>query len=160
VTFSLAGEQVENLTLTLSADINGTGNSLANVIVGNSGDNVIDGATGSDTLTGLTGSDSFMFADALGAANIDSITDFNVAADTIVLDNAIFATIVGTGVLTAAQFRANSAGVAGDADDRIIYETDTGNLFFDSNGNAAGGSIQFAVLDAGLALNNQDFLVV
>ena len=72
----------------------------------------------------------FIFDTALSAAtNVDQMMDFNVADDTIVLENAIFATIVGTGILTAAQFVANASGTAQDADDRIVYETDTGNLF-------------------------------
>ena len=116
--------------------------------------------TGSDTLTGAAGSDTFVFTNALGASNVDSITDFNVAADTIQLDSAIFNTIVGTGTLSLAQFTANACGTAQDADDRIIYDTDSGQLFFDSNGNAAGGSIQFATVAAGLALTNANFVVV
>ena len=62
--------------------------------------------------------------------------------------------------LTAAQFVANTAGTAQDASDRIVYETDTGKLFYDSNGNAAGGETQFAQLAAGLALTNNDFLIL
>ena len=49
---------------------------------------------------------------------------------------------------------------AADADDRIIYNSTSGALFFDSNGNAAGGSTLFARLSKGLALTSSDFLVV
>ena len=85
--------------------------------------------------------------------------DFSVA-DTIRLSSTIFNTIVGTGTLTAAQFVANASGTAQDANDRIIYETDTGKLFFDSNGSAAGGAKQFAQLSSGLALAANDFSIV
>jgi serralysin len=136
------------------------GNAFANAIVGNSGNNFINGASGSDTLTGWVGDDIFMFNTALGASNVDTITDFTVVDDTIRLDNAIFTSIAGTGVLTAAQFTANASGTAQDASDRIIYETDTGKLIYDSNGSAAGGAVQFALLDAGLALTNADFFIV
>ena len=44
--------------------------------------------------------------------------------------------------------------------DRIVYNSATGQLFFDSNGNAAGGSTLFANLATGLALSNTDFNVV
>jgi Ca2+-binding RTX toxin-like protein len=54
------GDSVEKLTLTGSANINGTGNSLDNVIVGNSGNNRIDGGTGADTLHGETGNDIYV----------------------------------------------------------------------------------------------------
>jgi len=160
VSYSLAGQYVEKLTLTGSGNISGTGNSLANTLVGNAGNNFLNGGTGSDVLTGGLGADTFVFRDAVGASNIDMITDFNVAADTIQLDNAVFSAIVGTGTLSLAQFTANASGTAQDATDRIVYETDTGKLFYDSNGNAAGGSIQFAKLSSGLALTNADFTVL
>jgi Ca2+-binding RTX toxin-like protein len=66
---------------------------------------------------------------------------------------------VGTGTLSAAQFVANASGTAQDANDRIIYETDTGKLLFDSNGSAAGGAVQFATVSPGLALTNARFSV-
>ncbi len=111
-------------------------------------------------LTGGLGADTFAFGSSLQASIVDTITDFNVAADTIRLDNAVFSAIVGTGTLSLAQFAANASGTAQDASDRIIYETDTGKLFYDSNGSAAGGAIQFAKLGAGLALTNADFTVI
>ena len=46
------GAKVENLTLTGSAHINGTGNGDANTITGNSGNNMLDGGAGADTMTG------------------------------------------------------------------------------------------------------------
>ena len=49
---------------------------------------------------------------------------------------------------------------AADAEDRIVYNSATGQLFFDSNGNAAGGSTLFANLTTGLALTNTDFHIV
>ena len=54
------GDSVEKLTLTGSANINGTGNSLDNVIVGNSGNNRIDGGAGADTLQGGAGNDVYI----------------------------------------------------------------------------------------------------
>jgi Ca2+-binding RTX toxin-like protein len=101
-----------------------------------------------------------MFNTAIGAGDVDTITDFNVANDTIRLENAIFTAIAGAGVLSAAQFIANASGTAQDASDRIIYETDTGALIYDSNGSTAGGAVQFALLDAGLALTNADLFIV
>ena len=56
VTFTLDSE-VENLTLTGSSDINGTGNNLSNTITGNSGINRLDGQGGTDHLVGGIGND-------------------------------------------------------------------------------------------------------
>lgn len=159
VSYRLSSD-VENLTLTGSGNVTGTGNSLANVLVGNAGNNTLNGGSGSDMLTGSGGSDSFVFNKALGPANVDTITDFNVVGDTIVLDHAIFSTIAGTGTLSAAQFTANASGMAKDGSDHIIYETDTGKLLYDSNGNASGGMTQFGQLDAGLALTHSDFFII
>ena len=53
-------ENVENLLLTGSTDIDGTGNDLKNVITGNSGANVLDGAGGMDTLKGAQGDDTYV----------------------------------------------------------------------------------------------------
>jgi trimeric autotransporter adhesin len=58
VTLTL-GNNVENLTLTGSGAINGTGNALNNVLTGNSGNNTLTGATGDDTYDGAAGNDTY-----------------------------------------------------------------------------------------------------
>jgi Ca2+-binding RTX toxin-like protein len=150
---------VENLTGSAFGDTL-TGNSVVNIILGGNGADTLNGRAGSDTMTGGAGNDNFLFDTALGVTNVDDVTDFNFVNDTIQLDNAIFNAIIGVGVLTASQFAANVTGTATDANDRIIYETDTGNLFYDTNGNAAGGSTLFATLTAGLGITNADFFIV
>ncbi|MFN0192762.1 MAG: calcium-binding protein, partial [Aestuariivirga sp.] len=78
----------ENLILSFADNVNATGNTLANEISGNSGNNYIDGRAADDTLTGGLGVDQFLFTTTLGAANIDTITDFDTASDFIRLENA------------------------------------------------------------------------
>lgn len=170
---------IERLTLLGSSNINGSGNGLNNLMTGNGANNIINGGAGSDTinggagtdrlfgnigndtLTGGTGADFFVFHSAPNAVtNVDTITDFSIAEDTISLENSVFTTIGAVGTLAAAAFVRNTTGLAQDASDRIIYESDTGNLFFDSNGSAAGGSVLIAVLDPGLLLTNLDFTVI
>ncbi len=72
VTYTLPAE-VENLTLTGSKAINGSGNVLANVIVGNDAVNCLTGGGGDDTLSGGGGNDIFIFA-ATGNG-IDTLAD-------------------------------------------------------------------------------------
>src|SRR5262249_38738808 len=57
VSFAL-GKFVENLTLTGTGDIDGTGNELNNTIAGNNGDNILKGEGGNDLLIGLGGDDA------------------------------------------------------------------------------------------------------
>jgi Ca2+-binding RTX toxin-like protein len=51
---------VENLTLTGTGAVNGTGNTDANVLTGNSAANTLTGNAGADTLRGLGGADSLV----------------------------------------------------------------------------------------------------
>jgi len=100
VTFALSAF-VETLELTGTANIDGTGNALANMISGNSSDNKLDGGAGIDQLSGGLGNDIFLFK--AGEANGDTVTDFtgNGAAigDSIVLQGygpgAIFTIAAG-----------------------------------------------------------------
>ena len=167
VNFSLgAGQEIELLTTNNAAGvgaINLTGNAFNQSIQGNAGANLLNGAGGNDKLFGFGGADIFVFNTAPNAAtNLDTIMDYNSAADTIQLENTgadLFNTLA-LGVLNALFFKANATGTATDADDRIIYNTATGALFYDSNGNAAGGATQFATLSAHPVINAADFVVI
>ena len=77
--------------------------------------------------------------------------------DRIYLDDAVFAGL-SAGALAAGAFRSGAA--AADADDRIIYDPNTGALYFDADGSGAGLAVQFAVLHEGLAVSASDFQVI
>ena len=136
------------------------GNSGANEISGGEGDDLIDGSTGSDTFIGGEGKDLFRFSTTPNAStNLDTIDDFVVADDTIQLDQDVFAALA-LGTLASGAFSANSSGVAQDSSDRIIYEFDTGKVFYDTDGTGSAAAKQFALLDIGLALTAKDFVIV
>jgi Ca2+-binding RTX toxin-like protein len=151
------GANVEKLTLTGSGDIDGTGNDVVNELTGNSGANVLDGKLGSDELTGGADADSFVFSTQLKSTNVDTIADFIVADDTILLDDAVFSGLT-EGALAAGTLVIGSS--AADANDRIIYNSSTGALSFDADGSGSGRAVLFARLDAGLLLTADDFTVI
>jgi len=177
------GNSLENLTLTGTLAINGTGNQFNNLIVGNTanntlngrdgndtlnggagidillggnGNDVLIGGTGNDTLTGNAGSDRFTFNSR--TQGIDRITDFNVINDTIAISLAGF----GGGLVAGAAIAANQfiigSGVT-TSSQRFIYNQSNGSLFFDQDGTGAIARIQIATLNTGLSLTNADIFV-
>ena len=62
------------------------------------------------------------------------------------------------GALNPNAFATGSA--AADADDRIVYNNATGQLFYDADGNGGIAAVQFATLATGLALTASDFQVI
>ena len=158
------GANIENLKYTGSStkSFTGTGNSLDNTIQGRSGNDYLDGGAGSDTLWGGAGRDSFIFRSALGPNNIDTIKDFNTADDTVRLENGVFSGLGSqTGRLSADMFAVGTA--AGDANDRILFDDQTGALYYDPDGSGAAAAVQFAVLDLNRlsgTLSASDFLVI
>jgi len=138
------GANFENLTLTGTTAIFGTGNSSNNVLTGNDrnnsllglngddvlsggkGNNALDGGegndtliggVGTDTLTGGAGQDVFQFA----GTNKATITDFSATDDRIVLDITAFTKLGRIGSLDSDAFCINTTGKAAEADDRIVY---------------------------------------
>jgi len=134
-----------------------TGNELANLVSGNDGANNIDGGLGADSLHGRGGADSFVFSSALGGGNVDAILDFGDGADRILLDDAVF-TGLGLGTLSAGAFRTGTS--AQDSDDRIIYDSATGALYFDADGIGGAAQVQFAILSSAPVITASDFTVI
>ncbi|MBL1208511.1 hypothetical protein [Geminocystis sp. GBBB08] len=164
VTYTLT-DNLENLTLTGTTAINGTGNTLNNLITGNSGNNNLSGGDGNDTLTGgsgndsLTGgsgNDSFRFNST--SEGIDRLTDFNITDDTLRVLGSGFGGGLITGTLLPTQFTIGSSATT--SAHRFFYNSSTGGLFFDSDGSGATAAVQFATLSTGLALTNADLVVI
>jgi Ca2+-binding RTX toxin-like protein len=131
-------------------------------IIGNGGNNALNGNAGMDQLSGGLGADTFQFSSTLNSStNVDTIADYVDGTDKIGLDDAIFAGIGAPGAFNANAFKAG-AGLTGgtDADDRIVYDTTTGNLYYDADGSGGGAGVQFATLTGAPAtLDATDFTV-
>lgn len=126
-------------------------------IYGLGGNDYIYGQGGNDYLSGGAGTDRFVFATALNATtNVDHITDFAHSTDDILLAHSIFAAI-GT-ALDASELHFGTS--AADANDHIIYDSASGNVFYDANGSGTGGQTLFATLNAGTVLSASDFIVM
>lgn len=132
----------------------------SDTLSGSSGNDTLYGGAGIDQMNGGIGIDVFVFNNALLPGNVDVISAFSHVDDTIRLENAVFLGLTAGG-LGLAAFRANLSGNAGDASDRVIYERDTGKLFFDRDGSRpAFAKVEFADLDGGLPITNTDFFII
>ncbi len=167
-------EILSTVNAALSTVIHLTGNGLAQTIIGNmaanqliglGGNDKLNGMEGADTLNGGTGNDVlngglgkdlliggadfdvFIFNAAAGVANSDVISGYVSAQDRIELDDAVFGAL-SVGALAAVNFAANLTGLAVRASDRIIYETDTGDLSYDADGFGGAAGKVFANVGA------------
>lgn len=156
---------IENLTITGTGLYNLMGSDANNILVGNASANVINAGAGTDTLYGGLGNDTldgglsadtFVFNTALSVTNVDKILTFNSTDDTIQLDSGIFAKL-SAGTLNAANFVIGS--VAMDADDYIIYNSTTGDLYYDKDGIGSTAAVKFAILDSHPTINMNDIVV-
>ncbi|GBF78819.1 S8 family serine peptidase [Aphanothece sacrum] len=158
---------VEDLILTRTGNINGTGNTLNNTITGNSGNNRLKGLSGNDTLkgeggndtlvggagddilTGGDGADQFIFGSwakfASSAFGVDILTDFVKGIDKIALSKTSFKSLTSAvgGNLNASEFALinnalNELTVVGSSSAKMVYNQVTGNLFYNQNGATTG----------------------
>jgi Ca2+-binding RTX toxin-like protein len=160
---------VENLTLTGTTALHGTGNGLANIITGTTGANLLDGGDGDDRLLGLAGSDTLLGGlghDILdGGAGIDTLTGGG-DSDTFVFHAAQATSAANADIIT--DFTAGPGGDALDIHDilvgyaggplgNFVHLTETnGNTIVsvDANGLTSGSAfVQIATLQGVTGLN-------
>ena len=140
-----------------------SGSAAAESLNGGGGNDTLDGRGGNDTLTGGLGADAFVFDTAPGAGNVDLVTDFVSATDKFSLENGVFTALGAAGNFAAgdARFAAGAGFTSGrDASDRIVYDTTTGNLYYDADGNGAGAAQLFATIQGHPAVAATDITVI
>ncbi|NJL22239.1 MAG: calcium-binding protein [Leptolyngbyaceae cyanobacterium SM1_3_5] len=168
--FSLR-DNLENLELTGTGNISGTGNSLANTITGNSGNNALNGGGGNDLLQGGAGNDVYTI-DAgdtvIDTAGIDRIAaDFSIdlsVGNFLQIENLTLtgtAAIGATGNLSANSIRGNSgnnsiSGLAGDdfligqgGNDTLLGGAGVDSIEGDDGDDVLNGGVGSDVLDGG-----------
>ncbi len=139
------------------------GGSDADTLAGGIGDDTLAGGAGNDQLQGDAGRDAFLFDTVLDQlTNLDRLLGFTPVDDTIQLENAIFKGLgPTTGALAPSAFRAAAGATsAGDATDRIVYDTLTGILYYDADGVGGTNSTSFAVIDNKAILTAANFTIV
>ncbi|WP_019864974.1 beta strand repeat-containing protein [Methylovulum miyakonense] len=137
---------VENLTLTGTGNINGTGNSLANTITGNSGNNILIGGKGADSLVGGSGNDTLTGGgDALtsdGAADTLSggtgNDTYNVTDTTDVVNEVASA---GTDLVNTTVTFALNDNASGNTSIGVENLTLTGSAIINGTGNSLANTI-------------------
>jgi Ca2+-binding RTX toxin-like protein len=143
----------------------------ADSIVGGTGWDTLQGGDGgdwlqgggwSDTMTGGAGADSFVWAEA-GTNNRDTVTDFVSGTDELLFENGTLTAMGAAGAWTAGdtRFWASAGATSGhDADDRLIYNTTTGNLYYDADGSGAGAAQVVATFSGAPGMAATDVTVI
>jgi hypothetical protein len=104
-----------------------------------------------------------VFNSALGTSNIETIKDFLSGTDKILLDDDIFNAFnagISTTLGSNQFYAASGATKTYDIDDRIIFDTATGKLFYDMDGEGGAASVQIGVLGGAATLTGSDFMIV
>lgn len=126
------GSRLENLTLTGTSGISGTGNGLANLLIGNKAANVLNGETGGDTMFGGDGSDTY-YVDNLG----DVVSETNSVVSTggtDVVYSYLSAYTLGANVENGHIVAAGTASLTGNSLNNVLYAGMGNNILNGSTG--------------------------
>jgi uncharacterized delta-60 repeat protein len=140
VTFSLAAlPNIENLTLTGSSIINGTGNAANNVLTGNTANNTLNGGDGNDTLNGGTGVDTLIGGLGNDIYQVDSTTDViteNASEGTDTIQSSVTYTIASLPNIENLTLTASSViNGTGNAGNNILTGNTANNTLNGGDGN-------------------------
>jgi Ca2+-binding RTX toxin-like protein len=153
----------------------------ADTLTGDNARNQLDGGSGSDTLSGKLGvdvlnggadtaTDWFIFDTALGTNNTDTVRQFTLGTDKLVLDDDVFSRFTGTAggsTLSAANLVVRNDAVALDANDYLLFDDRSGLLSYDADGSGAGLAVPVAYVYYAISVepftfepSASDFLII
>ena len=107
---------------------------------GGIGNDSLMGGLGADTIDGGVGADKIFFVNAVDLT--DTVVNFETVDFFVFKGSAFGGLAAGTNVVP--MFRSNATGLAEAATDRFIFNTTDDSLWYDSNGNGAGGASKLA----------------
>jgi Ca2+-binding RTX toxin-like protein len=113
---------------------------------GGDGNDILSGGLGADVLEGGAGDDTFIFDVAPASGIVDEIVDFGIGSDTISISAGAFGSglTAGGAITLIANADPSSDGVGTGS--VFLYNTSTGSLYFDSDGQGINAAVQFASL--------------
>src|SRR5205823_13853997 len=97
------------------------------------------------------------------AANADTVANFASASDMLRFDHNGFTQLGAVGHFASgdARFYAAAGATGGhDADDRLVYNTSTGQLYYDADGSGAGAAELVATLQGAPGVAATDMWVI
>jgi len=119
--------------------------------VGGDGHDRLSGKLGKDALAGGLGKDTFVFDTKPNKrTNLDTITDYSAADDTVWLENKVFTKLGKKGSASKPQplnKKFFAFDKAKDGNDHIVYVKKTGKIYYDQDGvGTAHAAVQIATL--------------
>jgi Ca2+-binding RTX toxin-like protein len=132
------GSNVDNLNLTGTAAINGTGNALDNLLFGNAAANTLTGGAGNDTLNGNAGADTLIGGTGNDRYVVDDVGDTigeNTNAGTDSVTSSISYTLGANVENLLLQGQSNALNATGNALNNVLIGNENANTLFGAGGN-------------------------
>lgn len=164
-TWALSGGSIAGPTQSTAGVVNAVGSAFGDLLRGDAAANGLDGGSGSDRIEGRAGADTLiggagldMFAYGSISEGGDLIGDFVSGEDRIEISASGFGggLAAGGSVTLVAGTAPSAAGGAG----QFLYDTGSGNLFWDADGDGAAAALLLATLHGAPSLAQDDFLIV